>query len=367
MAPTKKSHFDANLSNLREAMGVMQHHDAVTGTEKQHVAEDYARLLQIGIDKCSENIQNSLNQLTIDSNYTDVFPEDRFDPKFKFDFASCADLNISSCDVTENSNKFVVTIYNPIAHSVHQNVRIPITDGEYEVMDYRSVPGKLSIFFCFQRMFTYNYFFLPVVSQIISIPQSVLSLKFRHSDATRELVFTASNLPPVGYKSYFIQKKSNEEKATRTPEVKLVEDYVNDDMPATGVQSGPFSIGNRYLTLSFDDNGLLSSATSDGVDMKVKQNFYFYKGALGNNEEFVNRSSGAYIFRPNVTNAEIVINRADVRIIRGEVVEEVQQVTKHDKTFKCSVQVLNFNYILLFLKFKDVQWLDYPSYSRLPR
>jgi lysosomal alpha-mannosidase len=31
-----------DLSSLREAMGIMQHHDAITGTEKQHVAEDYA-------------------------------------------------------------------------------------------------------------------------------------------------------------------------------------------------------------------------------------------------------------------------------------------------------------------------------------
>jgi len=33
------------LDSLREAMGIMQHHDAVTGTEKQHVADDYARTL----------------------------------------------------------------------------------------------------------------------------------------------------------------------------------------------------------------------------------------------------------------------------------------------------------------------------------
>ena len=33
------------LQLFREAMGVMQHHDAVTGTEKQHVAQDYARVL----------------------------------------------------------------------------------------------------------------------------------------------------------------------------------------------------------------------------------------------------------------------------------------------------------------------------------
>ncbi len=31
-------------------MGVVQHHDAVSGTEKQHVADDYAQRLSDGID-----------------------------------------------------------------------------------------------------------------------------------------------------------------------------------------------------------------------------------------------------------------------------------------------------------------------------
>ncbi len=33
-----------------EAMGIVQHHDAVSGTEKQHVADDYAQRLSDGID-----------------------------------------------------------------------------------------------------------------------------------------------------------------------------------------------------------------------------------------------------------------------------------------------------------------------------
>lgn len=33
-------------------MGVMQHHDAITGTEKEHVAHDYNRLLSQGMDEC---------------------------------------------------------------------------------------------------------------------------------------------------------------------------------------------------------------------------------------------------------------------------------------------------------------------------
>jgi lysosomal alpha-mannosidase len=38
------------LDSLREAMGIMQHHDAITGTEKQHVADDYARTLAKGLE-----------------------------------------------------------------------------------------------------------------------------------------------------------------------------------------------------------------------------------------------------------------------------------------------------------------------------
>ena len=39
----------AAQTELHEALGVLQHHDAVSGTEKQHVAEDYARILNEGV------------------------------------------------------------------------------------------------------------------------------------------------------------------------------------------------------------------------------------------------------------------------------------------------------------------------------
>lgn len=48
-------HFeDAKVTSqvLREAMALAQHHDALTGTEKQHVVYDYAKRLSIGVDQC---------------------------------------------------------------------------------------------------------------------------------------------------------------------------------------------------------------------------------------------------------------------------------------------------------------------------
>lgn len=43
------------LDRMRDAMGILQHHDAITGTETEVVAYDYARLLHIGFKNC-ENL-----------------------------------------------------------------------------------------------------------------------------------------------------------------------------------------------------------------------------------------------------------------------------------------------------------------------
>jgi lysosomal alpha-mannosidase len=39
-----------NISVIGEAMGLIQHHDAISGTERQHVADDYVQRLSEGID-----------------------------------------------------------------------------------------------------------------------------------------------------------------------------------------------------------------------------------------------------------------------------------------------------------------------------
>jgi hypothetical protein len=44
----------------------------------------------------------------------------------------------------------------------------------------------------------------------------------------------------------------------------------------------------------------------DEVELPVSQNFYYYEGYIGDNEEPKNRSSGAYIFRPNGSQAFVV-------------------------------------------------------------
>ena len=51
---------EGDVTALREVMGVLQHHDAVSGTAKQHVTEDYAQRLAYGFEECSK-VSSSMN------------------------------------------------------------------------------------------------------------------------------------------------------------------------------------------------------------------------------------------------------------------------------------------------------------------
>jgi lysosomal alpha-mannosidase len=48
------------------------------------------------------------------------------------------------------------------------------------------------------------------VTQLVPIPKDVISVPEREdSKATHELVFQAANLPPLGFRSYYVTKFSN--------------------------------------------------------------------------------------------------------------------------------------------------------------
>ena len=99
------------LDALSHAVSVAQHHDAVTGTEKQYVTEDYHYRLDKGVqDFLSCAYETSELEIPIGQ-------------------CNCPLLNISQCDVTENLSNFYVSIYNPLSRIRSVLVRLPITIG----------------------------------------------------------------------------------------------------------------------------------------------------------------------------------------------------------------------------------------------
>lgn len=64
-----------SILELEMAVGLIQHHDAVTGTSKQHVANDYAKQLQSGIDNAASFVSKVIKRMfnNVEGNeFTDV-------------------------------------------------------------------------------------------------------------------------------------------------------------------------------------------------------------------------------------------------------------------------------------------------------
>ncbi|KAK7501311.1 hypothetical protein BaRGS_00007436 [Batillaria attramentaria] len=177
-------------NDLRKAVAVMQHHDAITGTEKQHVSNDYNLMLSTGIDSCQDVIEEAYNVLLKGSGVDAGFPG-------KLEMVYCPDLNISQCAVTENSNNFLVTVYNPLSRPVPTWLRLPVTQHDVQVEDSNG-----------QR----------VPSQLLPVPHAIQTLPQRSSESDIELAFRAT-LPPLGYTSFLYLKVTFDGATGRLKEV----------------------------------------------------------------------------------------------------------------------------------------------------
>lgn len=169
---------EQSLLVLERAMAVLQHHDGVSGTEKQHVAEDYAQRLWIGTEKCFPLINRALDEI--------------FNRKLKVNsggpskFFYCSQLNITECLPIENKEQFNVLVYNPLPRTVKSWISVPVVKSNYELVDLGTgdrVDAETTLVF-------------PELSMIVD----------RKSKANYNLVFNAQ-LPAMGFKTFsFVQK-----------------------------------------------------------------------------------------------------------------------------------------------------------------
>ena len=164
----------ASIAVLERAMGVAQHHDAVSGTERQHVANDYSKRLAKGVNLCVEVIRKALSFMSGGS---------IGDGQVQF----CPLLNISECRPIENSERFVVVLYNPLSRPVKHLVRVPTVSPDYSVFELEKSDELIADL-------------VPIYPELKSIPE-------RNSSAEYDLVFEA-DLFPLGFKTYIVNKVS---------------------------------------------------------------------------------------------------------------------------------------------------------------
>lgn len=280
---------EAEVQTLREYMGVSQHHDAITGTAKQHVNNDYTKRLHIGNERCQKLVGLAVGQLMAKNKSVEG-------PKMEF----CNYLNISICDVTEDASSFSVILYNPIGRNVTTYVQIPVNGNSYHVTgpDGKSVP-----------------------SQVAPIPGAIMRVRGDRGSAKNRLIFRAYSIPGLGYSTYQLSTASQvwnriSPKAL-SENTKAVPAPVGDDI----------TIETEILKLTFDATGILKQMTNMAYNtsVNVKQSFYWYNASTGNRE--ASQASGAYIFRPNSSTPIDLFDGKSVqpKIVKGSEVVELHQ------------------------------------------
>eukprot|EP00494_Astrolonche_serrata_P024275 UN24533 len=253
-------------------MGVAQHHDAVSGTEKQHVAFDYAWRISRGRNAAQPMLSDALKTLT-GSNQ---------------DFQECPLRNVSICDFTSKigtDGVFTTLVWNNLGRSRQEWIEIPVTASSVQVLDASTNQ--------------------PVKVIFVDAKQSVTNYGPSKDGLTKSILFQAT-LPPMGYRSFRITVSS---KPTQPPKKERKTETI--------------SLKNAYYQLAFNANGMLSQITNlkSNITISGQQNFYWYNASVGNKEE--GQHSGAYIFRPNKTEPIPIGTTVQIQQIGPN---EVQQV-----------------------------------------
>jgi alpha-mannosidase len=84
---------DQPLFALEDASGIVQHHDAVSGTAKQHVANDYSKRLQAGMDQAAAFVVSKLRRLLVGNSNSTALSN----------LSYCQLINETICEVSQVS------------------------------------------------------------------------------------------------------------------------------------------------------------------------------------------------------------------------------------------------------------------------
>ncbi|RWS16012.1 lysosomal alpha-mannosidase-like protein, partial [Dinothrombium tinctorium] len=277
--------YRKKLTPLQEALAILQHHDAITGTAKQYVTDDYTNMLSVGVKSAEEVITEALHRIWL---------ADGIIPTSSLHF--CNNLNVSECFVTEMINQTtdaVVTIYNPIAHSVKSYIKLPVIGSGFRVRDS---------------------FGAVITSQMVPNHYAVNQLPERASRSHSTLVFRAM-LPPLGFTSFAIDKIDTN---TIPMPNQMSQIYESPQFYEEA------TISNGRVSVIVDgQSGLLKSVIlKDGRKVDITQNFFIYQAESRFSGE---KPSGAYAFNPTETQPLPVSEIASFKVIRGPLVEEIHQ------------------------------------------
>eukprot|EP00743_Colponemidia_sp_Colp-15_P004427 GILK01004773.1.p1 GENE.GILK01004773.1~~GILK01004773.1.p1 ORF type:complete len:997 (+),score=226.35 GILK01004773.1:428-2992(+) len=270
-----------SLSPAQQAISVLQHHDGVSGTEKQHVANDYAERLAVGNDKAEEVFHATLAHLVTGESGSQ--------------FNSCPLLNESRCEavsVLMEEKIVAVTVYNPSSQNRFGIARIPIPRKDVAVLNSK-----------------FEYIYSEVYSTHDADPTPLSASALAYT-----LVFEYDTVDSLGFDTFFIQPAPADVKHQAVLLSVDDADRSRDQTIKSAGASLTFAAGN----------GLLKAATSSaGGSVKLSHNLFVFQSNKGDNID--GQASGAYIFRPETNSTAVPASVISLKIIRGRIFSQAIQ------------------------------------------
>jgi alpha-mannosidase len=363
----------STTETLEEAVSLCQHHDSITGTAKQHVANDYHSRIYHGMEEAQNVVMHALGHLiagggrsnsgsggeigagagvgvvatrklqmkSSSSSFSEG--EDAFlhlshmdddaatnhQITDKNDYSpvrleGCFLLNISTCaptiDLSRVGAPIFLVAYNPLAWSRETPIRVPIST--YSTCNWtvtgpegQEIPSQL----------------VPISESTQSVQSMLASVNATDPVAAgdAEIVFLGE-LPPLGYSSYILEPVGGEEQ--RKNEKVAVAAAVSSKK-TVAEEDDTVSISNGLITVTFDQssglmssislgsssnknnsgahrNGGTSSVSSDFTTIQLSSTLRWHNASDGlDSDEDRGQSSGAYIFRPSRGSSDYPISR----------------------------------------------------------
>lgn len=215
MTPVSEKKENTELE-LTAAVGLTNHHDAITGTSKQHVADDYTKIL-------SKALTNA-----------EVLLAEQVAPAPSSPFVTCRYANESTCTTTQNlvDGSVDVLVYNPLPRTESQQVKLYISQKFASIQLVNAEDGNLAD--------------IPAVI----FPTFKMANNPNPSQAPFTLIFSAVEVKALSSKLYRMTTYSSkpDSVSAELAHVAKEEDY-------TGRQ---ISLTTKHVSISFDSTGLLS-------------------------------------------------------------------------------------------------------------
>lgn len=271
---------DKAINKLTAAVGLINHHDAVTGTSKQHVADDYKKILSAALAQAEEVLSYAVGKTYQAENMKELVNSNNPLPTFTV----CRNVNESVCDATQAlkaGDSSILLVYNPLPRTSSQQISVYLSDV---LSDKKLAVTVMALSNHSTGSVGGKFVASELIQNIADSPNA--------NKAPYTLLFSANNIPALSFAAYRVHIVDEQTaQASSTPisrrlEAKEVEQLAaasSSDSSSMKVEftGHELKISNGLVSVTFNrKSGLMSSMTRGENTISISNDIRYYRSLV---------------------------------------------------------------------------------------